>query len=120
MVSRWIKWEPIFEVEVLNATRQVSSTSPSDDKLTAPINRLAWKALEKRITNLSDPCFQLSVHSKIFKQAKVKFLSKSGRRDRLQPTSYRPIVLLFSIGKSLERLLARYMAYHASKYEILA
>ncbi|POS87373.1 hypothetical protein EPUL_002672 [Erysiphe pulchra] len=60
------------------------------------------------------------LHTKILKRANVIILPKSGRRDRSLPTLYRPIALLFCLDKGLERLLARRMAYCASKYEILA
>lgn len=119
VASRLIKWEPISEAEVFSATCQVSSTSPGEDELTAPIIRLAWNTHGKRITNLFDRCLHLGVHPKIFKQAKVIILPKSGRRDRSLPSSYRPIALLSCLGKGLERLLARRMSYCASKYEIL-
>lgn len=119
VASRLIIWEPISEAEAFSATCQVSSTSPGEDELTAPIIRLAWNTLGKRINNLFDRCVHLGVHPKIFKQANVIILPKSGRRERSLPLSYRPIALLSRLGKDLERLLARFKSYCASKYEIL-
>ncbi|KHJ32941.1 hypothetical protein EV44_g3830 [Erysiphe necator] len=105
--------------EVFSATYQVSSTSPGEDELTAPIIRLAWNTLGKRITNLFDRCLHLGVHPKILKQAKVRIPPRLGRRDCSLPSYYRPVALLSCLGKGLERLLAHRMSYCASKYEIL-
>lgn len=88
--------------------------------MTAPIIRLAWTVLGKRITNLFHRCVHLVVHPKVFKRANVIIIPKSEKRDHLLPTSYRPIALLSCLGKGLERLLARRVSYCASKYDILA
>ena len=45
--------------------------------------------------------------------AKVVFIPKPGRRDLSDPASRRPISLLSTIGKGLERLVAKRLAYAA-------
>lgn len=117
---RTIEWHQITEREAYAATCQVTSTSPGADEITASVLRMAWPTLGQRITNLFRQCLSLGIHPRAFKQADVVMLPKSGRRDRTIPKSYRPIALLSCLGKGLERLLARRLAYWALKLEILA
>ncbi|KAI0995375.1 hypothetical protein K3495_g12807 [Podosphaera aphanis] len=116
---RSIPWEPFIE-EVFRATCQVTSSSPGIYKITTPILRLAWPIIGRRISNLFNKCAELGSHPYVFKDAEVIILSKSGKRDRTAPKSYRPISLFSCLGKGLERLIARRLSYWALKFDVLA
>jgi hypothetical protein len=45
---------------------------------------------------------------------------KAGKRDWRLPRSWRPIALLSCIGKGLERIVARRIAWTAMTYKILS
>lgn len=47
-------------------------------------------------------------------------LQKPGKRDLTQPSSWRPISLLSTFGKGLERFIARHMAVRAIQAELLS
>ena len=119
VASRRIPWQPFSEVESFRATCQVSSTSPGEDEITAPIIRLSWPILGERITRLFNKCAVHRVHPKIFKRAHIVILPKSGKRDRTLHKSYRPIALLSCLGKGLERLFARRLSFCSLKFDIL-
>ncbi|POS82421.1 hypothetical protein EPUL_005139, partial [Erysiphe pulchra] len=117
---RTIPWHSFTEREVFRATCQVTSSSPGEDEITAPVLRLTRPIMGQRITSLFNKCASLGVHPQVFKRAEVVILPKPGKRDRSLPKSYRPISLLSCLGKGLERLFARRLFYWATKCNILA
>ncbi|RKK06588.1 hypothetical protein BFJ65_g18486, partial [Fusarium oxysporum f. sp. cepae] len=56
-----------------------------------------------------------SVHT----EAEVVMITKPGRRDLTEPRAWRPISLLSCLGKGLERLIARRLAWAAVHYSVL-
>lgn len=46
-------------------------------------------------------------------------IAKSGRRDLTEPRAWRPISLLSCLGKGLERLVARRLAWVCIHYGVL-
>jgi ribonuclease HI len=51
--------------------------------------------------------------------AEVVMIAKPGRRDLTSPRAWRPISLLSCLGKGLERLIARRLAWAAIHYSVL-
>jgi hypothetical protein len=64
---------------------------------------------------MEEGCFLLSL-----KSAKIIMLPKPGKRDYTQLNAWRPISLLSTLGKGLERLLAQQMAIRAIQADVLA
>lgn len=120
VAQQQIPWQKFSREEAYRATCKVSSTSPGDDEITAEILRLSWQVLGDRITLFFNCCIQFGTHPKVFKTANIIIVPKSGKRDRSQPKSYRPIALLSCLGKGLERLISRRVSYWALKLKILA
>ena len=58
------------------------------------------------ITNLFQACITLRYHPLEFKKACTIAYKKQGKKDYTQVGSYRPIALLESLGKALERIIA--------------
>ncbi|KAL9561813.1 hypothetical protein ACKAV7_014075 [Fusarium commune] len=52
-------------------------------------------------------------------EAEVVMIAKPGRRDLTKPRAWRPISLLSCLGKGLERLIARRLAWAAVHYSVL-
>ena len=82
--------------------------------------RLAWQINKERVYQL----FLLSVltghYPRTFKGAVVVMIQKPNKPDRTKPQAYRPIALLSVLGKGLERLVARRMAWIAVTRGVLA
>jgi hypothetical protein len=65
-------------------------------------------------------CLQLGYHPKCFRHAVLAIIQKPNKADRSSPRSYRPIALLSVLGKGLERLIARNIAWIIVTYKVLA
>ncbi|RKK39565.1 hypothetical protein BFJ69_g18522, partial [Fusarium oxysporum] len=58
-------------------------------------------------------------HPKPFRAAEVVMIAKPGRRDLTNPRAWRPISLLSCLGKGLERLVARRLAWACIHHGVL-
>ncbi|KAL9561254.1 hypothetical protein ACKAV7_014609 [Fusarium commune] len=77
------------------------------------------KATGTHVRRLFERCLTIGHHPKPFKEAEVVMIAKSGRRDLTEPRAWRPISLLSCLGKGLERLIARRLAWAAVHYSVL-
>ncbi|GFS99035.1 putative 115 kDa protein in type-1 retrotransposable element R1DM [Trichonephila clavipes] len=86
------------------------------------IDYAIWKALYNSFPNLLfrffNLCIQFNHFPSIFKNTKIKFLLKPGR-DPSSTLSYRPICLLSTLGKILERIFLNRFLRWISKNNIL-
>ena len=87
------------------------STAPGEDGITTAVLRAGWPALEEPVLALYQQAIALGHFPTPFRSAKVVMIPKPGKRDLTAPSSYRPIALLSCLGKGLERLIARRLAY---------
>jgi len=55
-----------------------------------------------------------------WKSAEVAIIPKVGKKDRTSPRSWRPIALLSCLGKGLERLVAKRLAWTSLIHEVLS
>ncbi len=117
---RTLPWGLIHPDEAYSATCQTTSTTPGLDEITASALKAAWPIMGSRITALFQRCLDTGVHPAAFKTARTVIVPKPGKRDRSLPKSYRPIALLSCLGKALERLVARRVAFLALEHKILA
>ncbi|KAJ6437079.1 reverse transcriptase [Purpureocillium lavendulum] len=88
---------PIEEVQ--DALLRTGNTSPGSDNITG--------------------CLSLGYHPLRFKEAEVVMIEKPGKRDLSKARAWRPISLLSCLGKGLERLIARRLAWASIRYGIL-
>lgn len=120
VAPRTLPWGPIHPDEAYAATCQTLSTTPGLDEITASAIKVAWPVLGPRITTLFQHCLNAGVHPTVFKAARTVAIPKPGKRDRSLPKAYRPIALLPCLGKALERLIAKRMAFLALEHRVLA
>ena len=80
---------------------------------------LAWPIISWLITDLFNACITTGHHPLPFKSAVVIMIGKANKPDPSRPNAWRPIALLSCLGKGLERLIARRLAYAAIKYKVL-
>ena len=101
------------------AAIHTSSTSPGIDGITVKTLQLAWDLIGEHVRILYGSCLRLGYFPKIFQQAEVSMIPKTGKRDLTSPRAWRPIALLPCLGKGLERLVARRLAWASIEYKVL-
>ncbi|OHW97570.1 endonuclease reverse transcriptase [Colletotrichum incanum] len=105
--------------EVQTSIFSAGSTTPGSDGITTAVLKTAWPVIEDIVFSLYSGCIREGWHPTCFKEAILVILPKPGKRDRALPRSYRPIALLSVLGKGLERLVARRLAWITVKHRIL-
>ncbi|KAL2889564.1 RNA-directed DNA polymerase from mobile element jockey [Ceratocystis lukuohia] len=106
-------WQPLSKAEVESAIRKPLNTAPGNDGIQNKLLAMSWPALGNLITDLFNGCLRRGIHPTCFKEAKLIALPKPGKRDRSDPKSYRLISLLPTLGKALERAIAKRLTHEA-------
>ncbi|KAH7471411.1 hypothetical protein FOMA001_g13259 [Fusarium oxysporum f. sp. matthiolae] len=118
--SRLIPFSPRVSLdEAQCATIQTGNTSPGSDNITVNLLQAVWHIIGTHVRRLFERCLSAGHHPKPFKKAEVVMIAKPGRRDLTEPRAWRPISLLSCLGKGLERLIARRLAWAAVYYSVL-
>ncbi|KAJ0126813.1 hypothetical protein HZ326_30083 [Fusarium oxysporum f. sp. albedinis] len=105
--------------EAQYATLSTGNTSPGSDNITVKLLEAVWHIIGTHVRRLFARCLATGHHPKVFKEAEVVMIAKPGRRDLTEPRAWRPISLLSCLGKGLERLIARRLAWAAVHYSVL-
>lgn len=108
----------VTEHETRISCLNVSSSTPGQDGIPVSLLKLAWPDIAERVTRLFQGALTVGHHPSSFKTARVVTIPKPGDRDRTLPGSYRPISLLSTLGKGLERLVARRLAHVGLRHRI--
>ena len=106
--------------EVERNTTGVSSTSPGTDRTTVRLLKACWEHVRHTVRGIYQKCLELSHYPSTWKLAEVAMIPKVGKKDRTSPRSWRPIALLSCLGKGLERILARRIAWTAMTRGVLS
>lgn len=94
-------------------------SAPGEDGLATTAWRELWLVVGDIVTLLFRRCLEKGRFPQTFKSAKVVMLPKPGKRDLTQLKSWRPISLLSTLGKGLERFIARQLAVQAIHAQLL-
>lgn len=105
--------------EATDATINTGNTSPGSDSITVRLLRAAWPAIGELVRHLFEGCLAVGHHPQAFKEAEVVMITKPGKRDLTSPRAWRPISLLSCLGKGLERLIARRLAWTCVSHGVL-
>jgi ribonuclease HI len=105
--------------EAQDATLRTGNTSPGSDNITVKLLRAVWHILGAHIRRLYEGCLVVGHHAKPFREAEVVMINKPGKRNLSSPRAWRPISLLSCLGKGLERLVARRLAWASIRYSVL-
>jgi ribonuclease HI len=106
--------------EVEKHTIGVSSTSPGVDWITVHLMRDCWEHIKEYIHALFNACLRHHYFPARWKSAEVAMIPKVGKKDRTSPRSWRPIALLSCLGKGLERLVAKRLAWTSLIHKVLS
>ena len=111
-------WAPFLKEEfrqVLNKCN--NSSAPGPDKLT-------WRHLKivlnldscmSHIVNIANACINLGHSPNHFKQLSMVIIPKPNKMAYDSSKSFRPIVLLNTIGKLIEKVIAECLQFHVAK-----
>ncbi|KAF6515471.1 hypothetical protein HZS61_005377 [Fusarium oxysporum f. sp. conglutinans] len=105
--------------EAQYATIHTGNTSPGSDNITVNLFKAAWHIIGTHVRRLFEGCLSIGHHPKPFKEAEVVMIAKPGRRDLTSPRAWRPVSLLSCLGKGLERLIARRLAWAAVHFSVI-
>jgi len=102
-------WTPFSRFEFVSAiSKCVDSSAPGPDKMTWR----HWKLIIKndeclpRIINIADACINLGHWPKYFKVSTTVVIPKPNKTSYDNPKAFRPIVLLNTLGKLIEKVIA--------------
>lgn len=116
-----IQWDTAVSAEEAEKSCiGVQSTSPGTDGITVRLLTACWTVLSEPVRKLYQRCLELSWYPRPWKRAEVVMLPKAGKRDKTNIRSWRPIALLSCLGKGLERIFGRRIAWAALQHGILS
>ena len=109
-------WVPFSEKEF------TSSIAKYNNSLTSSLNKLLQRHLKsiiknkvclKRIINITGACFELGYWPSHFKTSTSIVISKPNKELYNSSKSFRPIVLLNTIGKLIEKVIVEHLQFHS-------
>ncbi|CAL7932962.1 unnamed protein product [Xylocopa violacea] len=93
--------------EVQNTIRNLKNKkAPGHDLIDNEIIKIAWTQIGNEITNLMNLCLLKETFPQIWKRGVIRILIKNKNKDKTNPRSYRPICLLPTLSKVLEKLIS--------------
>jgi hypothetical protein len=106
--------------QVEKAVLHAGNTTLGHDELPTSILKIAWPLIKEKVLTLYQGCLTAGYHPWCFCHAILAIIQKPNKTDWTSPRLYRPIALLLVLGKGLERLVARNMAWIAIYHRVLA
>lgn len=116
------KWDAISRAEIENALLHSRNSAPGQDEIPPAAIRAAWPLIEEPVYALYNLCLQEGWHPTPFRSALLCVIEKpstTSSRPRSHPRAYRLIALLSVLGKGLERIIARRLAFTAVTAKII-
>ncbi len=114
---------PMAQIIKEEITRAVFLTAPlkgpGPDTISAMVLQKLWPILKDVVFRLFTASIQLVIMPDQWKTARIIPLKKSQKEDYMIPGSYRPILLLFTLRKMLEAVIAQRLAYLSDTYSLL-
>jgi len=115
-------WPPFSALELTDALASCSSwSSPGPD-------HIMWAHLKAVLENnksvqllvtLADACIHVGHWPKHFKDSVLVIIPKPGKPTYSTPKSFRPIVLLNTVGKLIEKMISNCLQFDMIKYDLV-
>ena len=112
-----INWNETTEFEVKRILKKCKNTKPGPDNIPMAILKNNADFLAPIVTYLCNLSLNTGIFPSVHKVGTIIPLYKSKERDELK--NYRPICLLNSIGKLLEKVIASRLMHHLENNNIL-
>jgi hypothetical protein len=105
---------PVLPAEVSTALRAVNlNASPGRDQTNTRTVAIIHETCHNLLADLTTQCLLLGVHYREWKAMTMVVIPKTGKRDKHNPRSYRPISLNSILGKLVEKIAANHVARYA-------
>ena len=115
-------WTPFSRFEFVSAiSKCVDSSAPGPDKMTWH----HWKLILKnnkclsKIVNIANACINLGHWPKYFKVSTTVIIPKPDKTLYDNPKVFRPIVLLNTLGKLIEKVIAKRLQHLVSSNDFI-
>jgi len=108
-----------YEYRVAASRRMNPRKAAGPDGIPPHVLHLAMRWIGSSLQTLFTACIQLGYHPTAFRKATTIMLPKPGKDDYTNPSSYRPIALLNTLGKLLEAIVAQRMRDLAEVHKLL-
>lgn len=105
--------------EISYAFSKKGTSSPGPDNLDNAIINFIFKSFPWFCKIVFNKCFLHHVFPEVWKQGLLRAIPKTGNRDMLFTKSYRPITLLPTFGKALERILSLRLNHHIEHLNLM-
>jgi hypothetical protein len=96
-----------------------NQSAPGSSGIRWSLLKKGWGAVKDYFLLIYNSCFILGHHPAQWREAKVMAFPKLDKLDYSLPKAHRPISLLETMGKLLEKAVARRMQYDIVKYELI-
>lgn len=93
--------------------------SPGPDGIPNRVTKIVCNDSGDEIARLFTACLKIGYHPKAFKVANTVMLKKLGKPSYSDPSAYRPIALLNTMGKVLESVIAKRISKLAETHSLL-
>jgi hypothetical protein len=111
---------PFSESELDKLLRQTANKSaPGSSGIGWSMLKRGWEAVKDHLILIYNACFILGHHLAWWKEAKVVAIPKPDKPDYSLPKVHKPILLLETMSKLLEKAVAKRMQYDIVKYELI-
>jgi hypothetical protein len=108
------------EEELFDLLRHTSNGSaPGSLGIGWSLLKKGWGAVKDHLILTYNTCFRLGHHPARWREAKVVAIPKPDKPDYSLPKAHRPILLLETMSKLLEKAVAKHMQYDIVKFELI-
>jgi hypothetical protein len=114
------EFSPFRESELFDLLRVTSNKSaPGTSGIGWSLLKKGWGAVKDHLILTYNACLVLGHHPARWKEAKVVAIPKPDKPDYSLPKAHRPISLLETMSKLLEKAVAKRMQYDIVKHELI-
>ncbi|CAK9796298.1 Retrovirus-related Pol polyprotein from type-1 retrotransposable element R1 (Fragment) [Anthophora quadrimaculata] len=97
---------PFSTDEIENVIKKLKNKkAPGDDLIENEILKIAWTHIKGPLTYLYNQCLSQGIFPDCWKRSNIITLLKGKNKDKTNPRSYRPICLLPTLSKVLEKII---------------
>ena len=104
--------------EIVKLISDLNKKKGNFDQISNKVIKSSCSVIAPFLVNLFNLCLKTGIFPECFKTAKVKPLFKGG--DRQDPISYRPISLLPSLGKILEKVISIRLLHYFNDFDLFS
>lgn len=115
-----LEYIPVTRTEIKEALFSTSPLkAPGHSGIPTLALRWVWAAAEDTVFLLLSKCAQVGHHPQIWPRSISIALKKPNKKDYSNPRAYRLIQLLDTLGKVLEKVMARRLTWMAARYGLV-